>query len=253
MLDTKGSWGCCAKCCCALGVAIVAALGFVALMVPRNLVVSMVSGVFQTDSTDLEAEAAVYAERLALKPGMTLCEMGSANGALMSLLAAYVMPGGSLVATSIVDKELAATARAVDAAGFDAAASLTTYLATNDEWAPGLADGTCDALYSRMVIHMIPEEVVTGTYIGQWARAVKPGGRMFMTDHNPTDGRTDGPKRPIMTLFGVLPFMPVVPQDTEVAQITAGGFELVSGPFAHPYYHMGYGAVYTPAAQQGAA
>ena len=46
----------------------------------------------------------------------------------------------------------------MDAAGYDASAILTTYLATNDAWAPGLADSACDALYSRMVIHMIPED-----------------------------------------------------------------------------------------------
>ena len=34
-------------------------------------------------------------------------------------------------------------------------------------------------------------------------------------------------------------------QDTEAAQIVAGGFELLEGPFAHPYYAGGYGAVYT--------
>ena len=45
---------------------------------------------------------------------LTLCEMGSANGALMSMLGSYVMPGGKLVATAPIDSELAATRAAVE-------------------------------------------------------------------------------------------------------------------------------------------
>ena len=67
------------------------------------------TGVFETSSSDLDAEVEMFAQRLKLKPGMTLCEMGSANGALMSRLAPRVMPGGKLVATSPVRQELAAT------------------------------------------------------------------------------------------------------------------------------------------------
>ena len=208
--------------------------------------ISMTSGVFQTSSTDLDEEARVFAARLSLKPGMTLCEMGSANGALLSKLAPYVMPGGRLVATSILKAELSATADAINKIGLDADAVLTTYLATSRAWAPGLSDGSCDALYSRMVIHMIPKPTVA-VYIPQWRKALNPGSLMFHTDHNPMDGGTTGPRRPITNLFGFVPMMPVVPQETEVAEILNGGpFQLVDGPFAHEFFHMGYGAVYSP-------
>ena len=190
-----------------------------------------------------DEEVEIFAARLRLQPGMTLCEMGSASGALLSRLAAKVMPGGKLIATNIDTQALAETRTVVIGAGYDASI-LTTYLATPDAWAPGLADGTCDALYSRMVIHMIPEAVVLGTYIGQWARALKPGGLMFMADHNPDSGPLDGPRRPISNVpWGG---MVVVPQETEVAQITAGGFDLIDGPFEHKFIDNGYGAVYTP-------
>ena len=191
----------------------------------------------------MEAEVKVFASRMQLRPGMTLCEMGSANGALIKRLAPMVMPGGKLVATSINRAELKATAKAIDSIGLDSDAVLSTYLANDDTFAPGLADGTCDVLYSRMVIHMIPEASVA-KYVPQWIRAMKPGGLMFMTDHNPMDGGPlDGPRRPIM--FNL---MPVIPQLTEIKQLTAdtyaGSFELVDGPFEHPYYAGGYGAVY---------
>ena len=38
--------------------------------------------------------------------------------------------------------------------------------------------------------------------------------------------------------------MPVVPQETEVEEITSGGFVLVDGPFEHSFYAGGYGALY---------
>ena len=41
-------------------------------------------------------------------------------------------------------------------------------------------------------------------------------------------------------------FPQVVPQWTEVAQITSRGFKLLDGPFDHAFFDGGYGAVYTP-------
>ena len=208
------------------------------------------TGVFETSSSDLDAEVEMFAQRLKLKPGMTLCEMGSANGALMSRLAPRVMPGGKLVATSPVRQELAATADAVDRAGVDADSTLTTYHATDDHWAPGLPDGSCDALYSRMVIHMLPDDTFQERYIGQWARALKPGARMCMADHNPLVPHvTTGPKRPLVAFFGgkiKLVGMDVWPEETEVALITRDHFDLIAGPFAVKYFEGGYGAVYSP-------
>jgi hypothetical protein len=96
---------------------------------------------------------------------------------------------------------------------------------------------------SRMVIHMVKDSIIE-TYIPQWSQSLKPGGRMFMTDHNPADGTTSGPRQPILYKFGILPMMSVLPQDTEVARIVAGGFRVLEGPFPHPYFLGGYGAVY---------
>ena len=152
------------------------------------------------------------------------------------------MPGGSLVATAPVDAELEATRAAVEAAGLG---SVRTFKATAAAWAPGLPAAACDAIYSRMVIHMIPEDVVHA-YIPLWRASLKPTGRMLMADHNPMDGGTTGPRRPMMTLLGLIPLMQVVPADTEVEEITSlGPFTLAEGPFDHPFFMGGYGAVYT--------
>ena len=212
------------------------------------------TGVFATESSDLDGEANEFALQLKLKPGMTVCEMGSADGSLLARVGRHVMPGGSLVATAPKKAELAATRAAVAAAGIG---SVRTYQATAVAWAPGLPPHTCDAIYSRMVIHMVDQRVIQ-TYIPQWAEALKLGGRMFMTDHNPDDGghagRAPGPwgwgrgqMRPICYRLYILPMMYVLPQEAEVAMVKAGGFRLIDGPFAHPYFQGGYGAVYTPA------
>ena len=207
------------------------------------------TGVFATESSDLASEADSYAMHMQLRPGMTICEMGSADGTLMALVGRHVMPGGKLIATAPNRAELAATSAAVAAAGLG---KVQTHKATSSDWAPGLPPHTCDAIYSRMVIHMVSESTIH-TYIPQWAAALKPGGRMFMTDHNPLDGGTTGPKRPIDWKFGIIPLMWVLPQETEVAQILEGGFQLQDGPFEHPYFAGGYGAVYGPATQPTSA
>lgn len=199
------------------------------------------TGVYSMESSDMDAEAMAYARHLALRPGMTICEMGAADGSLLARVGKFVMPGGALVATAPKRAELVATTRAVKRAGLG---TVRTFLATSHEWAPGLAPHTCDAIYSRMVIHMVDIRVIR-RYVPQWASALKPGGRMFATDHNPSDGTHSGPARPIEYRLFVIPMMWVLPQDTEVAEVTAGHhFRVREGPFEYPFYVGGYGVVY---------
>lgn len=204
------------------------------------------TGVFATESVDLVKEAQAFAAHLQLTPGMTLCEMGSADGTLMALVGKHVMPGGHLIATAPSNAELAATTAAVAAAGLG---KVRTFRATKADWAPGLQPRACDAIYSRMVIHMVDQHVIKA-YIPQWAASLKLGGRMFMTDHNSDDGVLTGPPRPIQYKFRFLPMMYVLPQDTEVAMITlckdpdSNCFKVLDGPFEHPFYQGGYGVLY---------
>ena len=126
--------------------------------------------------------------------------------------------------------------------------ALTTYKATDESWAPGMPDGACDVIYSRMVYHMLPIAVAQ-SYPAQWRRSLKPSGKAFITDHNPltmrASGERTGPRRPIISIAGWGP-MPVVPQYTDQAEIEAGGFVTVEGPFPWEFYEGGYGAVYVP-------
>ena len=70
-----------------------------------------------------------------------------------------------------------------------------------------------------------------------------------MTDHNPLDGGHDGPSRPIEWKFGIIPMMFVLPQNTEVKEMTAGGhLRVTDGPFDYPFFGGGYGVLYTTTA-----
>lgn len=127
---------------CTLGFTVLA-LVFVAL---SDLVTARLLG-FGVD----DDEAQLFAEKLRLHPGMTICEVGVGSGDLMARLSKRVMPGGRFVATSISSVDLWMVGQAVRAAaGKEAQAALTTYLATDSDWAPGLPNGSCDAVYSRM-------------------------------------------------------------------------------------------------------
>ena len=202
-------------------------------------------GPVKFESSNLDAEVAFFSSKLQLQPGMTICEMGAADGTLLVRLGGKVMPGGKLVGTSPLDVELKAMRAAVEEAGMGQA--LSTYQASDENWAPGMPDDTCDVIYSRMVYHMIPKAVAT-SYPAQWKSSLKHGGRLYITDHNPMDGTTTGPRKPIF-----LSFMPVVPEETEVGEIEAGGFTALGGPRPHPFYSGGYGCVYVPTTEASAA
>ena len=240
MTTSHGSCSCCARLAFAVLLLAGSALLYVLLFVGGGL-----------ESEDLESEVKVFADKMGpLAPGMTLCEMGAADGTLLVRLGPLVMPGGRLMATSPLDRELDAMSKAVVQAGM--AGALTTFKATDDDWAPGMPDGSCDVIYSRMVYHMIPAAAAR-RYPAQWKRSLKAGGKLFITDHNPLDGGTTGPRRPILEIGGLFGLMPVVPQETEQAEIEAGGFVATDGPFAHPFYAGGFAAVYKRTSEVGTA
>ena len=114
----------------------------------------LITGVMPTESEDLAQEAETYEVLMKLRPNsnMTICEMGSGDGALMALVGRSVMPGGHLVATAPGRGELSMTAKAAAAAGLG---RVRTFLATDSDWAPGLPPRSCDVIYSRMVIQCV--------------------------------------------------------------------------------------------------
>ena len=123
------------------------AFGVIVASYALILLVTPSAGVEGLHSDNLEAETAVFAGAMGLRPGMTICEMGAADGSMLVQLGPKVMPGGRLFATAPLDSEIDAMTRTVTSAGMGE--SLTTFKATNDAWAPGMADSSCDAIYVR--------------------------------------------------------------------------------------------------------
>ena len=184
-------------------------------------------------SRNLGAEAAAIAASLGLKPGMTVCEMGPGDGTLLAKLYASVSPHGKLVAASPVEDELVRTA--CTAAHAKVQGELTTHLSSEEHWAPGLPNGTCDAIYVRFVVHILPNAALA-RYMVQWAQALSPGGRLLVVSLN--ESRT--------SLGSAL--TTVSTQDAQVAQMTASGFALIGIPSSHPFPYVDgcYQALYTP-------
>lgn len=94
----------------------------------------LANGVFNSASSDLSSELEQIAMVAKLKPGIALCEMGSANGLFLAGLGKYVMPGGTLLATSPLTAEREATLNATRAEGF----ATSVFDANDDVWAVGM-------------------------------------------------------------------------------------------------------------------
>jgi SAM-dependent methyltransferase len=184
-----------------------------------------VDGVFQSGSSDLEAEVEAIAGMMQLAPGSTYCEVGAGNGLFMTALGHKVMPGGRLIATGKGPEVAAMTQHAADA-------GLSVEAHEGTDTACGLPAQTCDLIFSRMVYHMLAEEVALA-YLPQLASALRPGGKILILDHHPDNG---GRTRADAMLMGM---MPVVPEEVEIREGTAAGLRLLERLDDWPYFGAG--------------
>ncbi len=117
-------------------------------------------------------------EAIALRPGITVCELGAGDGALSVAAARLVGPAGRVFTTELGDERVKTLRESVAKSG------LTNI--TVVEGAPGgtnLADGACDALFLRNVYHHFPEPAAMNAAIRS---AVKPGARVAVVDFTPS-------------------------------------------------------------------
>jgi precorrin-6B methylase 2 len=121
-----------------------------------------------------DREADLLAERLDVRSGMTLGEIGAGSGWLSVAMAGRVGPSGRVYATELGDDQLAE----IRAAAREAGAANVTVLRAGEQ-STNLAAACCDAIFMRRVYHHLsqPASIVTDI-----RRALKPGGRLVVIE-----------------------------------------------------------------------
>lgn len=194
---------------------------------------------FETTSSDLDAEVEDMIKLMELKADYTVCEVGGGNGTMLvallsraQYLNAYYGTGKDIPETDAMEHA------AKDNKLYD---SYVVDLRVGKDESSGLPAGKCDAIWLRMVYHMLPHPKA---YLADFKKALKPDGRLLIMEHNPDNGKTEREGAILsMKMNGMVMKMAVVPQDAMVDEATDAGFVVVSGPFDWKYFdtpHSGY-------------
>jgi ubiquinone/menaquinone biosynthesis C-methylase UbiE len=115
---------------------------------------------------------------LDVKPGDAIAEIGAGHGYMAVRMAEKVGPRGHLYATEIDPDELKEISKRSADAGL---ANVTVVKATDTE--TGLEAGCCDGIYMTDVYHHFADPIATDKSIFE---ALKPGGKLFISDFYPT-------------------------------------------------------------------
>jgi predicted methyltransferase len=111
---------------------------------------------------------------LALKPGMTVADVGAGNGELSVALAAEVGPSGRIYSTDLDVAQVTIAA---------AAAQLTNVTIVRSQVEDtGLPENCCDAIVVRRVYHHLTASTATNASL---FRALRPGGVLAVIDFPP--------------------------------------------------------------------
>jgi ubiquinone/menaquinone biosynthesis C-methylase UbiE len=153
---------------------------------------------------------------LALKPGMSVADIGAGSGELTVVLAAEVGPGGRVFSTEIDPKALEQIRARVATA---AVQNVTLVHAQAHD--TGLPTGCCDAVVLRRVYHHLTDPASTNIGL---LHALRPGGVLAIIDFPPMLPWLWpwGPKGVPENRGGHGVAVPLV-----VEEVTASGFELV--------------------------
>jgi ubiquinone/menaquinone biosynthesis C-methylase UbiE len=110
----------------------------------------------------------------AMRPGMTVADLGAGSGRIAFEIAPRVGPAGRLYATEISEDSLAEIKGGAAALGLE---NITPVRASSD--ATGLEAGCCDVIYLRRVYHHLtdPQAIARGLY-----SSLRPGGRLVVID-----------------------------------------------------------------------
>jgi predicted methyltransferase len=125
-------------------------------------------------------EAPQLAELLALKPEMTVADVGAGGGAMSVEMAKWLGPRGRVYATDIGAAQLAEITAAVKEAALSNVVVLQGGASSTN-----LPNECCDAIFLRDVYHHLtrPQE-----FDASLLAALKPGGRLAIMDFPPDPG-----------------------------------------------------------------
>jgi ubiquinone/menaquinone biosynthesis C-methylase UbiE len=157
-------------------------------------------------------------DRLELKPGSRVADLGAGNGRYSLALATRVGTTGKVYATELDQKKLEQIRRAVRSRKLPNVEVIAGGIS-----ATNLPAACCDALFSRNVYHHLTDP---GAINADIHRALRPGGRLLVIDFEPG---------------GILDWIGVpgttkrhgghgTPKETVVREVTAAGFELMGEP-----------------------
>jgi ubiquinone/menaquinone biosynthesis C-methylase UbiE len=124
-----------------------------------------------------ETEVPLLVEALALKPGMTVADVGAGFGAWTFRLSRWIGPNGRVFATEIGAPQLAALRDVVSRDGLK-----NVTIVEGSTGGTNLPAACCDALFIRDAYHHFtaPQEMLKS-----FAAALKPGGRLAIIDFPP--------------------------------------------------------------------
>src|SRR5579862_8622103 len=120
-------------------------------------------------------------EKLRLKPGDIVADIGSGSGSFSIPMAKAIAPNGILYAVDIDQKMLDYVA---DRAKKESVSNLRTVLGEYDD--PKLPVKDVDVAFFHRVLHMIEHRQL---YLNDTAKYLKPDGRVVVIDKNPEDSR----------------------------------------------------------------
>jgi ubiquinone/menaquinone biosynthesis C-methylase UbiE len=125
----------------------------------------------------IEAKIPAVIEKLRLKPGDIVADIGSGSGTFSIPMAKAIAPNGIIYAVDIDPKMLDYVA---DRAKKEGVTNLRTVLGLDDD--PKLPVKDVDVAFFHRVLHMIEHRQV---YLNNTAKYMKPDGRIVVIDKNP--------------------------------------------------------------------
>ena len=165
-----------------------------------------------------EEASELMRKELQLKPGMTVCDMGSGNGYHTIPMAKAVAPGGKTFAVDIQKEMIEFLEMRAKAENIS---NITPVLNTEDD--PKLPAASCDLILLVDVYHEFskPKEMLAGM-----KKALKPKGQIVLVEFRAEDETV--PIKPEHKMS----------KDQIMKELTAGGFKLARSFDKLPWQHM---------------